>query len=431
MPTSSVALTACALLLAGSLAAQPPASLPREVAGIPVNYDEAKTGPYQLPELLKLASGKPVPNAKTWSARRRAEVYRLLEENQFGKVPGRPSALSFDVCDKGTPALDGKALRRQITVSFTDNPAAPKMDVLLYLPAAATKPVPVLLQISFVPNSLVVDDAGIKPGMIWNKEQQRVPAPQKSAMPKLNILPFLEKGYGFATVYYGDIEPDFAGGLKHGVRALYLKPGQTEPAADEWGAIAAWGWGLSRAIDYLETDKSVDARRIAIFGVSRLGKTVLWAGARDTRVALVIASCSGEAGAALSKRNYGETVKHMTARFGYQFSANYQKWGDRVSEMPFDAHMLLALVAPRPLLLQTGDQDYWSDPKGEFLAAVAAGPVYRLLGQQALDTDALPAVGTPILHTLGYFEHSGGHGPIATDYAQFLAYLEKFLKPRP
>src|SRR6202043_2096070 len=166
----------------------------------------------------------------------------------------------------------------------------------------------------------------------------------------------------------------------------------TEPAADEWGSIAAWAWGLSRAMDYLETDKSVDAKRIAITGVSRLGKTVMWAGAHDTRFAMVIASCSGEGGAALSRRNYGETIAHLVAptRYPYQFAANYGKFGAHVDQLPVDANMLVALVAPRPLLLQTGNTDKWSDPKGEFLAAVAAGPVYKLLGKDGLDTDQMP-----------------------------------------
>ena len=186
----------------------------------------------------------------------------------------------------------------------------------------------------------------------------------------------MDAGFGFATVYYGDIDPDFLGGVPHGVRALYLKPGQTEPAPDEWGSIAAWAWGLSRAIDYLETDKGVDAKRVAILGVSRLGKTVMWAGAHDPRIALVIASCSGEGGAALSRRNYGETIAHLTepTRYPYQFAGNYAKYANKVDQFPVDAHMLVALIAPRPVLLQTGDKDFWSDPKGEFLAAVAAGP---------------------------------------------------------
>jgi hypothetical protein len=180
--------------------------------------------------------------------------------------------------------------------------------------------VPFLLNLSFTANSSTVNDPGIKPGEIWNRERKRVPATQGRAFGRLNVMPFLERGFGVATVYYGDIDPDFAGGVSLGVRRLFLKPGQTGPASGEWGAISAWAWGLSRALDYLETDKGVDARRVAIVGVSRLGKTVLWAGARDPRIAMVIASCSGEGGAALSRRNYGETIAHLVAptRYPYQ-----------------------------------------------------------------------------------------------------------------
>ena len=266
---------------------------------------------------------------------------------------------------------------------------------------------------------------------MWNREKNaRVPATVRP-QGRLNVAPFLAQGIGVATIYYGDIEPDFAEGFPNGVRKHFLKPGQTQPAPDEWGAIAAWGWGLSRAMDYLETDKGVDAKRVAIVGISRLGKTVLWAGARDTRFAMVIASCSGESGAALSRRNYGETVKHMTARFGYQFAANYASFGDRVAELPVDAHMLVASIAPRPLLLQTGDKDFWSDPKGEFLSAVAAGPVYTLLGKEALGTDQMPPAGTPIFHTLGYVMHDGGHGTIPSDWDLFLRFMQMHLKPQP
>jgi hypothetical protein len=178
-------------------------------------------------------------------------------------------------------------------------------------------------------------------------------------------------------------------------------------------------------MDYLETDKGVDGKRVAILGVSRLGKTVMWAGAHDTRFAAVIASCSGEGGAAISRRNYGETVAHLVAngRYPYQFAANYAKWGSKVDQMPVDANLLVALIAPRPLLLQTGDQDFWSDPKGEFVAAVAAGPVYKLLGKQDLGTDEMPAAGTPILHTLSYYMHPGGHGTLPADWDVYLKFL--------
>jgi hypothetical protein len=371
------------------------------VAGIPVNYDEAKVGTYTLPDPLVMANGQAVLDAKSWYRKRRPEIVRLFEENQFGRSPGRPADMTFDVFDKGTPALDGKAIRRQVTIYFSRNKSGPKMDLLIYLPANARKPVPLFLNLSFTANSSAVDDPGIKPGEVWGRDKKLGPAPKGGAFGRLDVLPFLAQGIGVATVYYGDIEPDFLGGVPYGVRGSYLKSGQTEPAPDEWGAIATWAWGLSRAQDYLETDKSVNAKRVAIFGVSRLGKTVLWAGAHDTRFAAVIASCSGEGGAALSRRNYGETIKHLTAptRYPYQFAANYQKFGDRVDQFPVDAHMLISLIAPRPLLLQTGDKDGWSDPKGEFMAAVAAGPVYRLLGKRDLGTDQMPSAGQPILTT--------------------------------
>jgi hypothetical protein len=421
-----------ALLLSLSVAdGQPQNAPPTNVAGIPVNYDEALVGTYILPNPLLLADGKQVRDANTWNKKRRPEIVRLFEENQFGRAPSRPTGMSFDVFDKGTPALEGKAVRRQVTVYFSKDRTGPKMDLLIYLPAAARKPVPLLLNLSFTANSSAVDDPGVRPGEVWGRDKKRVPAPKGSTFGQLDVAPFLANGIGVATVYYGDIEPDFLGGIPRGIRGQYLKPGQTEPAPDEWGAIAAWAWGLSRALDYLETDKGVDAKRVAIFGASRLGKTVLWAGARDTRFALVIASCSGEGGAALSRRNYGETVKHLvaTTRYPYQFAANYQRFGEHLELLPFDAHMLVALIAPRPLLLQTGDKDFWSDPKGEFLSAVAAGPVYRLLGRQDLGTEQMPPAGQPILHTLGYYMHEGGHGTIPSDWGLFLKFMQMHLRP--
>ena len=417
------------LLFAGAIEGQTQNAPRSEVAGIPVNYDEARVGTYTLPDPLTFADGKPVRDARAWYQRRRPEIVRLFEENQFGSSPGRPADMSFEVFDRGTPALDGQAIRRQVTIYFSSNKNGPKMDLLLYLPPKANKPVPVLLNLSFTANSNAVDDPGIKPGEIWNREKKRVPAPKDGRFGSLKVLPFLAQGFGVATVYYGDIDPDFLGGIPYGVRALYLKPGQTEPASNEWGAIAAWAWGLGRALDYLETDKNVDAKRVAIVGVSRLGKTVLWAGAHDPRFAMVIASCSGEGGAAISRRNYGETIKHLTepTRFPYQFCANYGKYGDHVNEFPVDAHMLVSLIAPRPVLLQTGDTDVWSDPKGEFLAAVAAAHVFKLLGKQALDTEQMPAAGQPILHTLGYVMHAGGHGTIPSDWDLFLKFMQMHL----
>jgi hypothetical protein len=430
----TIALATIALAVAARAGAQTPQPTPPTaiVAGIPVNYDETKVGTYTLPDPLVLANGARVKDAATWTRVRRPEILRMIESTQFGRAPGKPTTVVADPFDTGTPALGGKAIRRQTTLYFNEERTGPKIELLSYVPADAKGPVPLLLQISFSPNANVIDDPGIKPGEMWGRDHKRVPAPAASPFGRVDILPFLASGIGFATLYYGDIEPDFLGGIPNGIRGRYLKPGQTQFEPDEWGAIAAWAWGLSRVMDYLETDASVDAKRVALLGSSRLGKTVLWAGANDQRFAMVLASVSGEGGAALSRRNYGETIRHITdsTRYAYQFARNYQTYGDRVNQLPFDGHMLVSLIAPRPLLLQTGDTDYWSDPKGEYLSAVAASPVWRLLGTEGLATDHYPAAGEPVLSTLGYYMHVGRHGILPPDWPVFLTFMRKHLLPQ-
>ena len=383
-------------------------------------------GIYKLPDPLTLLNGKKVKNAKTWYKKRRPEIVKLFEEFQYGRIPGKPSDMSFYVTDKGTPAFGGKALRKQVTVCFTKDTSKYKMDILMYIPVNAMKPVPLFLNLSFTANASVTDDTGIKGRYVWGRDGVRVPVKPMGGFGRMDIDQFLSEGIGFANIYYGDIEPDFAEGVKYGIRGYYLKPGSTYPAPDEWGAISAWSWGLSRAMDYFETDPQIDAGRVALFGVSRLGKTVLWTGARDTRFGMVIASCGGEGGAAISRRWYGETIDHMThpTRYFYQFAGNWRNFKDDPSDSPVDGHMLVALMAPRPLLLQTGDTDYWSDPKGEFIAAVAGGPVYELLGKKSLGTDVLPQAGVPILNDLGYFMHAGGHGAMPADYKVFIDFMK-------
>lgn len=410
------------------------------VADIPVNYTEVKAGSYTLPDPLKLNNGQPVTDAGTWLEKRRPEIRKLIEDNWFGRAPGRPDAMSFEITEQGSPAFDGKAIRRQVTIRFTKDPAGPSMDLLLYLPANAQGPVPVFLNMSFLANNLAVNDAGVKVGRRWDRETRtqvaagpRPPVAGGAAPARpprgLPVEQFIENGIGIATFNKDDLAPDFTGSEAMGVKALYLKPGQSKPADNEWGAIAAWAWGASRALDYLETDKGVDAKRVAVHGVSRLGKTALWTGAADERFAMVIASCSGEGGAAIARRNYGETLAHMSApiRYGYQFAGNYAKYANRVDEWPVDANMLLAMIAPRPLLLQTGNTDKWSDPYGEFLAAVAAEPVYKLLGKRGLGTTKFPAAGEPLLYDLGYYMHDGGHGTVPSDFDVYVRFIRMHL----
>jgi hypothetical protein len=229
----------------------------------------------------------------------------------------------------------------------------------------------------------------------------------------------LAHGYGLAHIYYDDIEPDFEGGAQYGVRPVFFAQGP-----DAGAAIAAWTWGLSRALDYLETDKQIDAKHVAVFGHSRLGKTALWAGAEDTRFAMVISNCSGEGGAALSRREFGEQPRHLNKSFPYWFDANYKKYSDHESDLPFDQHELIALIAPRPVYVATAEEDLWADPKGQFLAEVAAGPVYELLGKKGLGTDQWPAVHQPIMHDIGYHHRAGKHDVTAYDWDQYLAFAD-------
>jgi len=408
-----------------------PQNLPKFSAGFPINYSEDSVGNYVLPDPLTMSDGQKVKDAKTWTQKRRPELVKLFEEIQFGKMPPRPAGMRFNVFDKGTPAFNGKAIRKQVTVYFTKDTSQYKMDLLIYLPAKTKKAVPLLLNISFAANNRLTDDPGVKTGYIWTREGKKIKAGEPSRFGKMDIEQFIDAGIGFACVYYGDIEPDFKEGIKYGIRSQYLKPGQTNPAADEWGAISAWAWGLSRAMDYFETDKQVDAKRIALQGASRLGKTVLWTGVHDTRFKLVIASISGEGGAAISKRDYGENIKHITdtSRYYYQFAPNYHSYANKIESLPFDAHMLVALMAPRPLLLQTGDTDYWSDPKGEFLSAVAATPVYKLFGLKGPETTIMPKTHhvSLLMNPLGYYMHSGGHTVLPEDWQLFIRYMRKYL----
>jgi hypothetical protein len=236
----------------------------------------------------------------------------------------------------------------------------------------------------------------------------------------------LARGWGYAMVGYQDIQPDRLNTFNQGVVGQTVAPGQ-QPKPDEWGTIGAWAWGVSRIIDYFETDKLVDAKKIAVQGHSRIGKTALWASALDERIAAVYASCSGEMGAALARRDWGETVDDMAQNFPYWFAGNFQKYAGHWNDMPVDAHMLIALSAPRPVFITGGTADQWADPVGEFLATVAAGPVYRLLGKNDLGVTTLPPLDTPLTKgDLGWHYHTGGHAATADDWKAFLEFVGKY-----
>lgn len=243
------------------------------------------------------------------------------------------------------------------------------------------------------------------------------------------VADIIARGYGYAVLRYTQIEADSAAASLSIVRGMALRPGQEKPDNDEWGTISAWAWGLSRIMDYLETDQAVDAKRVAIVGHSRLGKTVLWAGAADPRFAMVFSSQGGELGSSLGRRDFGESIDDMAQNFGYQFAGNLQKYVGHWNNMPVDTHMLISLIAPRPVLITGGTGDQWSDPHGEFLGEVGAASVYRLLGAKDLGTTDWPKPETPLISgDLAYYLHTGPHDITKGDWVVFLNFAEKYWK---
>lgn len=391
------------------------------------NYDESKIVPYTLPDALTGADGSRIATAQQWTARRRPELLALFAEHVYGKLPGRPAGMRFEVQSVDSEALGGKAIRKQVAIWFGAGADAPRMDMLLYLPKTGGR-VPVFAGLNFWGNHTTHPDPGIALTTRWVGDYEgaanhrATEAGRGKQASRWQVETLLARGYGVATAYYGDLEPDHPEGYREGIRTtLKAVTGLNET---DWGAIGAWAWGLSRMMDYLETDPAVDARRVVLHGHSRLGKAALWAGANDERFAAVIANESGEGGAALARRNYGETVWRINTSFPHWFVGNFKTYNNNEAALPTDQHELLALIAPRPLYVASAEGDPWADPRGEFLSAVAAGPVYRLFGKKGLETTDMPPVNRPVGHTVRYHIRTGKHDITAYDWAQYLDFAD-------
>lgn len=395
-----------------------------------VNYDESKVPVYTLPDVLTLTNGRKVTTKKEWVEKRRPELLRLFETQIYGKAPVRSKDLHFRLLNEDREALGGLATRKEVAVYLTKDEKH-YLTVLMYLPNRRKGTVPMFFGINFKGNHAIHPDEGIT----FPSEERMIAYgrkrmfPRGSAASRWPVEMLMEHGYGLATFYRGDIDPDFDDGFQNGVHPLYYKKGQTRPAEDEWGTLAAWAWGMSCAMDYFETDKDIDAKRIAIFGHSRLGKTTLWAGAIDPRFALVISNDSGCGGAALSRRKFGETVRAVNCQFTHWFCRNFWQYNDKEDTLPVDQHELIALMAPRPVYIASAEEDRWADPKGEFLSGVYASPVYELFGLPGLPVKEMPAVNQPVLSgTIGYHIRSGKHDINLYDWTQFVKFADKHLK---
>jgi len=394
------------------------------------NYDESKVGEYTLPPVLTLSNGKVVANAAEWQSRRE-EILNLFRQNVYGKIPARPEGLHFEMRRLDEQALSGRAISKQIRIYFTKEKTGPHMDMILYLPAKAGHPVPVFAGLNFKGNQSIHADSSIilsekHPELLKNTNKPHDQLTRGEQAERWEVETLIGKGYGVATAYYGDLELDYPEGWKKGIRTtLQTELGITP---EEWAAIGAWAWGLSRIMDYLETDEQVDAGKVIVHGHSRLGKAALWAGANDTRFAAVISNNSGEGGAALSRRWFGETTNRINTRFPHWFIDKYKTYNNNASALPVDQHMLLALIAPRPLYVASATEDLWADPKGEFLAAKNAEPVYTLFGKKGLGREEMPPADTSIGETIRYHIRTGKHNILLFDWLQYIDFVKENLE---
>ena len=393
------------------------------------NYDETKVPDYQLPDPLLCLDGTRVTTVEQWERHRRPELVSMLTTYMYGCAPQPDNGFRWEVIRTDSTFRDGRAVRRDVILHLTSE--GPDVPLCIVVPNSKVQKTttnvgaslasdgghPVFFGLSFFDN----DSIWFSPraGFSWQPDT------------------LLAHGYGLVTFRYTDAELDkasdhFRSSILH--KHFYQK-GQQSPMPDEWAAIGCWAWTVSCAMDYLETDALVDARRVALVGHSRLGKAVLWAGAIDTRFRVVIPVNSGCCGAALSRRCFGETVECVN-EFSYQwFCGNFRQFSHRESEMPFDQHEVIALIAPRPVYIASAEDDRWADPRGEFLGAKGAEPVYHLYGLLGIVADDgqaqtdMPAVDVPATEgTIGYHIRRGPHAVLPFDWQQFIRFADRYLK---
>jgi hypothetical protein len=378
-----------------------------------------------LPDPLVMRDGEPVRDAKTWNEKRRPELMAIFEDQVYGKNPTDPLSIHHGPVATNIKALGGKAISKQVTIYFTARLDGPQMHVLLYLPVGKAKS-PVFLGLNFDGNQSVDKDPGILANDVWVKDPAgsgkiiKLPPDDRTRgtdAANWQVEKLVAAGYGLATIYYYDIEPDIKDGMRYSVRSLMGD-------GNQWSALGVWAWGLSRAADYLRTEPLVDGERIALMGHSRLGKAALWAGAQDSRFAMVISNESGKGGASLLRRAQGETIDHLNSFPDNWFTANYKQYNGHPENLPVNGNELLALIAPRPLYVASAEGDSYSDPLGEFLSAASVGRVYALFGKKGLGIDKMPPLNQAIMHDVGYHIRAGKHDVTEYDWDQYIAFAD-------
>jgi (4-O-methyl)-D-glucuronate---lignin esterase len=372
------------------------------------NYDESRVSPYSLPDLeARAGDGSAVEDWRT----RRAAILELFRANVYGRVPPVATRSRFETIAEDPVAMSGAATLKRVAIVTANGAREHRFELTLFLPNA-TRPAPTFLLLNNRPATNTDPTRKEKSGF-WPAED------------------LIARGYAIAALQVGDIAPDDKNRFRDGIISVLDDASRPRPP-DAWGALAAWAWGASRAMDYFETDPRVDARHVAVVGHSRGGKAALWAGAQDERFALVISNESGEGGAALTRRNLGETLERITTTFPYWFAERYKSFAGREAQLPVDQHMLIALAAPRAVYVASADEDLWSDPRGEFLALAASSPAFMLWGDRAIGPDDMPGLEQPLISgRRAYHIRRGPHNLTPYDWARFADFADRLWEGAP
>ncbi|MCX6253992.1 MAG: acetylxylan esterase [Bacteroidia bacterium] len=371
------------------------------------NYYEEKVPAFTLPDVLTTVDGRKVTTFDLWDNVRRPEILELFRKNVYGRVPETPYEKSFKVVNLDKKAIDGAATLKQVDITITANGKSLVIHLTLFTPNKPQKPVPVFL-------------------LIDNRGPSNTDASRKVKSEFWPVEEAVARGYGMAVFSNADVDPDDFDGFKNGIHEILDKNPRPD---DAWGTIAAWAWGASRCLDYLITDKDIAGDKIAVVGHSRGGKTALWAGAEDTRFAIVVSNESGCGGAALARRRFGETVSRINTAFPHWFCSNYKKYNNNEDALPVDMHMLLALTAPRALYVDCADEDLWGDPRGSYLALYNAAPVFKLSGTGSDIPKTIPPLNKQVISgKVAYHIRDGVHNMLLKDWNWFMDFADVVLK---
>jgi hypothetical protein len=374
------------------------------------NFDESKVSDYTLPDVLRTSKNKSVKDSREWENIRRPEILKLFEDNIYGQMPKSFDNIRYSIAKEDTNAMNGKAHLKEVTIEVFNKGKSVKINVVLFVPRSAEKQVPVFILINNRSKDNTDPSRNIKSDF-WPAEV------------------VIESGYAIAAFHVGDLAPDDKEHFSEA--ALQLYPEQLT-ADNGMRAIGAWAWGACRVMDYFETDLLIDKKRVIVVGHSRGGKASLWAAAQDQRFAMCVTNCSGNTGAALSRRQFGERIVAINDAFPHWFTTNYKKYNNNENLLPVDQHMLISLIAPRAVYATNASEDLWADPTGTFLSLKHAEPVFALYGSKSKLPEDPPGIDKPVISSLiAYHNRKGEHNLTVYDWTNFIRFADYHFKATP